>query len=55
MKIILNNINYKERHFDRYEVDIPNVTDVNDVSEKKIMEEIINCLEISIKHYKDRG
>ena len=55
MKIILNNINYKGHHFDRYEVDIPNVTDIDEVSEERIMEEIVNCLEISIKHHKDQG
>lgn len=55
MKIILDNINYKGHHFDRYEVDILNVTDIDEVSEERIMEEIVNCLEISIKHHKDQG
>lgn len=49
MKIILDNFNYKGKHFDRYECDLPQVTNVDELPEDKIIEYIIENLEEFIK------
>ena len=52
MKIILDNIKYKGYQFDRYELEIPDVEDLDDIPEEKITERIIDSLEHSIEHYR---
>ena len=44
MKIIIDNFYYKGHHFDCYECDMPNVNNLDEVSEDKITEYVVESL-----------
>lgn len=45
MKIILDNFNYKGHHFDRYEVEWPQVSNLDEVPEERVTEYITESLD----------
>lgn len=45
MKIILDDFNYKGRHFKHYETEWPNVKTIDDIPEEKIIEYITESLD----------
>lgn len=49
MKIIIENFNWKGKHIDRYESEMPNVTDLDAIPEGKIEEYISEALDILIE------
>ena len=49
MKCILEDINYKGVHFDSYECEIPNVKNLDDIPEEKLIGYITDSLEQTIK------
>ena len=46
MKIILNDFNYKGKHYDHFEMDIPDHVDINEVPAEKITEYVVECLDL---------
>lgn len=49
MKIMLDNFNYKGRHFDHYETEWPNVKNLDEVPEGKIVEYVTESLDTFLK------
>ena len=49
MRIILDDINYKGRHFKRLECELPNVKNLDEIPEGKLTEYICDSLDQIIK------
>lgn len=43
--IIIDNFNYKGHHFERFECEMPNVKDIDEIPEEKITEYVIESLD----------
>ena len=50
MKVILQDINYKGYHIGHYECELPNVKDIDDIPEGKLVEYVIESLDNYIKN-----
>lgn len=52
MKVVLNDICYKGIHIDKYECDLPQITNLDEVPEEKITEYITESLDTYLKDQK---
>lgn len=53
MRIILDNINYKGRHFNRFEAEFPQLNNLEDIPEGKLMEYICEGLDEYLEYVKE--
>lgn len=52
MKIVLDDINYKGHHFEKVEVELHDVNDLEDVTEEEVVKGIVRFLDDVLKRKK---